>query len=67
MRYGLSIAPWIAVTFLTMDCFNSLSALELQVGKPFPNLRLPSLKDGSPMSIQDFRGQKVVLHVFASW
>ena len=26
-----------------------------------------SLPDGQPVSIADFRGEKVVLHVFASW
>jgi hypothetical protein len=35
--------------------------------KPFPELFLPSLDDGRPLSIASFRGQKLVLHVFASW
>ena len=39
----------------------------LEVGQPFPDLALPSVSDGTPMSIADFRGRKVVLHVFASW
>jgi len=38
-----------------------------EVGKPFPELTLPSLEDGSPTSIADFRGNKILLHVFASW
>jgi hypothetical protein len=38
----------------------------IEVGKPFPNIVLPTL-DGRPMSMADFRGQKVLLHVFASW
>ena len=38
-----------------------------QVGHPFPDLTLPALQDGRPASIRDYRGQKVVLHVFASW
>lgn len=36
------------------------------VGQPFPNLVLPTL-DGKPRSIADFRGKKVILHIFASW
>ena len=36
-------------------------------GQPFPDLSLPALEDGRPTSLADFRGQKVVLHVFASW
>lgn len=38
-----------------------------EVGKPFPDLTLPSLEDGTPTSIADFRGKKLLLHVFASW
>ncbi len=38
-----------------------------QVGQPFPDLTLPGLQDGRPASIRDYRGQKVILHVFASW
>ena len=33
----------------------------------FPDIALPSLADGSPTSIADFRGQKVIMQVFASW
>ena len=40
---------------------------DLTVGKPFPNLVLPALDGGRAMSIADFRGKKVILHVFASW
>lgn len=39
----------------------------IEVGQPFPAIVLPSLDDGEPMSIRDFRGEKVVLHIFASW
>jgi hypothetical protein len=31
------------------------------------DLVLPSLQDGSPRSLSDFLGRKVILHVFASW
>ena len=37
------------------------------VGEPFPDLELPSLKDGALLSVSAFRGQKIILHVFASW
>ena len=39
----------------------------VEIGKPFPHLVLPSAEDGRPMSLADFRGKRVVLHVFASW
>jgi hypothetical protein len=38
-----------------------------RVGEPFPSLAFPSAADGTPVSMADFRGHKVVLHVFASW
>jgi hypothetical protein len=38
-----------------------------EVGKAFPGLVLPSVADGNPTSIADFRGRRVLLHVFASW
>lgn len=39
----------------------------IEDGKPFPAIAFPSLDGGTPMSIADFRGKKVLLHVFASW
>ena len=47
----------------------SLKAEELpvRVGQPFPALVLPSLADESPLSIEQFRGRRVLLHQFASW
>ncbi len=39
----------------------------IEVGRPFPALHLPDAADGRPRSIADFRGRKVLLHVFASW
>ncbi len=38
-----------------------------RVGQVFPDIVLPSLEDGQPTSMSEFRGQKVILHVFASW
>jgi len=43
------------------------SDVSIEVGKPFPNLILPSLEDGKPSSLIQFRGKKTLLHVFASW
>ena len=47
----------------------SLEAEEVpvRVGQPFPALVLPALADGAPLSIDRFRGRKVLLHQFASW
>ena len=38
-----------------------------EVGEPFPDFAFPSLEDGTPTTISDFRGKKLLLHVFASW
>ncbi len=40
---------------------------KLEIGEPFPDLTLSSMEDGSSISIADFRGRKLILHVFASW
>jgi hypothetical protein len=42
------------------------AAETIEVGAPFPELVLPTLA-GEPQSITNFRGSKVILHVFASW
>ena len=42
-------------------------AVEIREGQPFPEIPLPAMSDGSALSIADFRGRKVALHVFASW
>ncbi len=39
----------------------------IEIGQAFPTLILPSLADGGPASIVQYRGQKVVLQIFASW
>ena len=44
----------------------SVPAAAFEVGERFPEIVLPSL-DGEPMSIASFRGEKVVLHIWASW
>ena len=41
--------------------------MRLEVGQPFPDIVLPNLADGRAGSIAQFRGRKLLLHVFASW
>jgi peroxiredoxin len=38
-----------------------------EVGNVFPDIVLPALKNGRPLSLAKFRGRKVILHIFASW
>jgi len=40
---------------------------KLTEGEPLTSLALPRLSDGSPTSLSEFQGQKLVLHIFASW
>jgi hypothetical protein len=66
----LRIATLVAVSMTLLGGANAGDGperLRLEAGQPFPEIVLPALDDGRPMSIADFRGQKVVLHVFASW
>ncbi len=44
-----------------------VQAYEFKVGEAFPHVMLPSLEAGRPGSIADFRGQKIILHIWASW
>jgi hypothetical protein len=39
----------------------------LEAGQLFPFLVLPDVVDGRPRSLADFRGRKVLLHIWASW
>jgi len=39
----------------------------IRLNTPFPTIVLPAVEDATAMSIEQFRGQKLMLHVFASW
>ena len=58
-------APCLLILALAFPAFAGSN--ELVVGQPFPHIALPLLDDGRPVSVSDFRGRKLVLHVFASW
>jgi hypothetical protein len=38
-----------------------------QVGQRHPDFALPTISDGKPISLSQYRGQKVLLIQFASW
>jgi hypothetical protein len=42
-------------------------AAKLEVGQMFPTTVFPSLDGGHPRSVADFRGKKLILHIWASW
>jgi len=45
----------------------TLLFLQAQVGRPFPDLRLPTIDGSRELSITDFEGSRVLLVEFASW
>jgi hypothetical protein len=68
----------IAVSGDVMRGFNTTIALltfipimkgsdSFQVGQRFPEITLPQFEDGRPGSIAQFRREKIILHIFASW
>ena len=59
-----AVATWLALAVPTLA---PAGVWEPKVGEPFPDLRLPTLEDGVSRSIADYRGEKILLHVFASW
>ena len=67
-QFAVTLLPLIAIA-VPSDARpqSSMPSHGFEVGTPFPTLSLPSLDDGRPASIGDFRGQKVILHIFASW
>jgi hypothetical protein len=56
----------LALTVPSQGAVETSPVWRPQPGEAFPDLRLPTL-DGGVASIADYRGRKVLLHVFASW
>ncbi len=64
---GRAFLPITAPAVVLSAAAATAAPADLEVGRPFPDLVLPALQDGRPLSIADFRGRKVILQVFASW
>ncbi len=67
MRRRVMIAAGIAGLAIVQPALAQRGLGEIKIGQPFPDLTFRSMADGSPMSIADFRGKKVILQIFASW
>jgi peroxiredoxin len=54
---------------LTCSCLCSLAGAGYapRVGEPHPDFVLPDIADGTPVSLSQFRGKKVLVFHFASW
>lgn len=73
MRYAVAFLLLLAMSFVTTAQEAekpkepwSFPQVEIEAEKPWPGFYLPDL-EGKPLSVQDYRGKKVVLHIFASW
>ena len=66
-RNPFFIAALALVACATPNSINGQAGTGLEVGSPFPELQMPYMLGDRAGSIRDFRGAKVVLHVFASW
>ena len=61
------IGTLTASSLMVASAAHAAAPPRIEVGQPFPDIVFPSLEHGEPLSIADFRGKKVLLHVFASW
>ena len=72
-RYTCMTAIALAAALLESDQRTRASepaagaATAIVVGQPFPPLVLPDAATGRARSIAEFRGRKLILHIFASW
>lgn len=62
MRMGI-----LSFAFALASASATDEAPRIEAGQPFPDLALPRMEDGRAVSVSDFRGQKLVLHIWASW
>ncbi len=64
---GFLLAITSAARCLGFQDDEATPAPVIEEGVAFPDLLFPSLEDGTARSIRDFRGEKLILHIFASW
>ena len=57
----------VAFALMVNSASAQLPTSGFEVGQAFPDMVLPSLDRGRPASLSQFRGKKVILHIFASW
>ena len=68
-RFLVSTIPALAATatIAIATAAQELPQTGFAVGEPFPTTAFPSLEDEHPMSVADYRGKRLILHIFASW
>jgi len=60
------LRPIAVLTILALTGF-SAPAFDLKPGSAFPLIPLPTTHGEKLTGITDFRGKKLMLHLFASW
>jgi hypothetical protein len=55
------------ITLLANESRAQTASYAPKVGQPHVDFILPSIDDGSPIQLSDYRGKKVLLMHFASW
>ena len=65
MRQSLICLFFASLILVTLQHLNAQP--KFKVGDVFPNIPFPSLHGGVADSIGNYFGQKLVLHIFASW
>ena len=63
----LGVVVWLVAAMAATPSDAQAQNAGFEVGQPFSTLSFPALEDGRPRSIAEFRGQRIILHVFASW
>jgi len=65
MKQGFSAVA--AALCLAAAAHGAVGGYPPRAGEAHPDFTLPSIADGKPISLAQFRGKKVVLIHFASW
>jgi len=56
-----------AIFMIANESHSQVANYAPKVGQPHPDFILPSIDDGTPIQLSNFRGKKVLLMHFASW
>lgn len=67
VRFSIFTVLPVALASFVMNPQTSAQPHPFERGKPFPSQILPNIQTGDPISLNEFRGEKVLLFLFASW
>ena len=68
LRRAMRKLPWLVLIWLTSVLPDARAGgYSPRVGQTHPDFLLPSITDGRPVTLSQFRGRKVLLIHLASW